>query len=178
MARPSADQWGQGFLCSKVFHPRHAQAHPLVSDLSQTTLFPTLPTSILPWWPSAHQSYQEHLELCRHWAAKGWGSSNTHLPQATQLPPWVIQKYNSRKYYNFWVTISYLPPKHFTFCTLQLSKRISDAKSTVGAAFLQVLVAYIECLNLQQKEKFIILQVSMNFSAENNTALYIVYKLP
>lgn len=51
-------------------------------------------------------------------------------------------------------------------------------KITAGAGFLQVLVAYFECLDLQWKKEFIIQQVTMNFSAENNIALSIVHKLP
>lgn len=59
-----------------------------------------------------------------------------------------------------------------------MSKTISDAKSTARAGFLCISVAYTECLNLQQKEEFIRPQMTMNFSTENNIALYIVHKLP
>lgn len=51
-------------------------------------------------------------------------------------------------------------------------------KITAGAGFLQVLVTYFECLDLQWKEEFFIQQVTTNFSAENNIALFIVHKLP
>lgn len=50
-------------------------------------------------------------------------------------------------------------------------------KALLELVFLWVLVAYIKCLTLQQKEEFIILKMTMNFSTENNITLYVIHTL-
>lgn len=114
---------GTGSLCSKVFHPSSAQIHPLVSDLSQTTLLPSLPTSIplpdgnlvtrqgeLPETPgnpvgALQAGVDADNELQRDEAA--W----THILSGNPALSMDNFKIQLEEILHFWVTISYLPPK-------------------------------------------------------------------